>query len=87
MFGTIMHAETTDSKEAVTVLCPAGTFTGRHENGAIQFLGIRYAVSERFGPPAPYRYPEGAHDATSACPLGVQTSSFLVRLMMGVDVD
>lgn len=70
-----------------TVQCPAGTFRGLKEGGAVQFLGIRYATSERFGAPAPHKYPEGVHEMSTPCPLAVQLSSKMAMQMSGVDVD
>lgn len=82
-----MNAADACGGAGTTVQCPAGTFRGRSENGAVQFLGIRYATSERFGAPVPYTYPEGVHDAVTPCPLAFQVSSPLVENMLGVDVD
>lgn len=70
-----------------TVKCPAGTFSGRSEKGAMQFLGIRYATSERFCAPAPYKYPEGIHEMTTASPLAIQMTSELGERMLGVNVE
>lgn len=82
-----MNTADAGNNEAGTVVkCPAGAFRGSPDNGAVQFLGIRYASSERFGAPVPYRYPDGIHDAVTPCPLAVQVSSQLVRNMLGVDV-
>ena len=81
--------ESTDAGDVsgTTVQCPAGTFKGLREDGAVQFLGIRYATSERFGAPVPYRYPEGVHEMATPCPLAIQESSRLGMQMSGVDVD
>lgn len=55
--------------------CPAGSFQGTQENGMIQIRGIRYAVSERFGRPEQYRYPEGVHVMKDPAPYAVQIRS------------
>lgn len=83
----IMNAADAGDGAGPIVQCPAGTFRGRPDNGSVQFFGIRYATSERFGAPVPYRYPDGINDAATPCPLAVQMSSELVRNMLGVDVD
>ena len=67
------------------VQCPAGTFSGYRDDGVIHFLGIRYAGSERFGAPVPYRYPDGIHEMISPCPLAVQKSSGTGMRMPGAD--
>ena len=82
-----MNATDAGDGTGLTVQCPAGTFRGIPDGGAVQFLGIRYATSERFGAPVPYRYPEGTHEATESCPLAIQMTSELGRRMLGVDVD
>ena len=81
--------EATDSINGTETIvqCPAGTFKGHYNSGAIQFLGIRYATSERFGAPVPYKYPEGTHEMSVTCPLPVQVSNELGMLMYGVDLD
>ena len=71
----------------MTVQSPAGTFKGLPDDGAIHFLGIRYASSERFGAPIPYKYPDGTHEMTTASPMAIQISSELNVLLTGVDVD
>ena len=75
-----------DSAETI-VQCPAGTFEGCRDGGAIQFLGIRYAESERFAAPIPYKYPDGTHKMATASPLAIQSSSDMGMHMTGVDVD
>ncbi|MBR2254922.1 MAG: carboxylesterase family protein [Candidatus Methanomethylophilaceae archaeon] len=80
--------ETEDGDGLGTIIqCPAGTFKGYSHDGAINFLGIRYATSERFEPPTPYRYPDGIHEMCSPCPLAIQMSSELGMFMTGIDVD
>ena len=76
-----------DDCAGTTVQCPAGTFKGLSDNGAIQFLGIRYASSERFEAPAPYRYPEGIHEMATPSPLAIQMTSELGERMLGVNVE
>ncbi len=70
-----------------TVRCPAGEFKGCPDNGTIQFLGIRYATSERFGAPTPYKYPDGVHEMATPCPMPIQLSTELGKLLAGPGLD
>ncbi len=83
----IMQVTNTSDQSGTTVQCPAGVFKGFHDNKVVQFLGIRYATSERFGAPTPFKYPDGTHEMTVACPLAIQNSSKLGSYMTGVDID
>lgn len=60
----------------------AGTFRGRICDACIQITGIRYASSERFGPPEAYRYPEGVHDCLAPSPACVQRASWFETFLM-----
>ena len=76
-----------DDCKGMTICCPAGTFRGCSDDGVVQFLGIRYASSERFGAPTPYKYPDGIHEMNTVCPLAVQKSMDLAVFLCGADVD
>ncbi len=82
-----MDATIPDDSNGTIVQCPAGTFKGSRVDGVTHFLGIRYAKSERFGAPVPYRYPEGVHEMTTVCPLAIQNASKMGAYMSGVDVE
>lgn len=63
--------------------CPSGQFQGITENGVVQIKGIRYARSERFCPPEPYRYPEGCHRMEHDAPAPVQIRSKVESFLNG----
>ena len=83
----MMAATGAEAGSETIVQCPAGTFKGHPDSGATQFLGIRYATSERFGAPVPYTYPDGIHEMSEASPLAVQISSEMGERLSGVDVE
>ena len=69
----------------MNVTCPSGTFSGSSYNGVHEFKGIRYATSERFGPPAPYVYPEGVHEMLEDAPYAIQHEAQLETHLTGMD--
>ena len=54
-----------------------GTFRGWEDETVLRVQGIRYAISERYGVPEKYTYPEGVFDMMTPAPLSVQNRSEL----------
>lgn len=76
----------TNGKEKIWT-CPAGQFQGITENGVIQLKAIRYADSERFCHPEPYRYPEGIHRMEQDAPVPVQVRSKVESFLNGLHYE
>ena len=66
------------------VSCSAGDFTGVRTSGCIDFKGIRYATSERYCRPVPYRYPEGVHECSTPSPYCVQDEARIEGRILGI---
>ena len=69
------------SPDIPTVQTSAGTFQGFVADGCRQFLGIRYATSERYAPPVPYTYGDAKHLCTTPAPFPVQLPSAIERTL------
>ncbi|MBO7702986.1 MAG: carboxylesterase family protein [Solobacterium sp.] len=67
--------------------CKAGSFTGYETERCIHISGIRYAESERFTAPKPYRYGEGVHACTSPAPFCFQRRSRLEQSLSGLSYE
>ena len=72
------------SPDIPTVHTSAGTFQGFVADGCRQFLGIRYATSERYAPPVPYTYGDAKHLCTTPAPFPVQLTSAIERTLTGI---
>ena len=64
--------------------CEAGSFSGNRDSGCIEFKGIRYAESERYGPPVQYRYPEGVHECLEPSPYCIQNEARVEGYLLGI---
>lgn len=67
--------------------CDAGTFEGWRDGEVVQVRAIRYATSERYGEPVPYRYPEGVHEMRALAPFAAQNVSRIESMLAGFDVS
>ncbi|MFJ4784783.1 carboxylesterase/lipase family protein [Streptomyces sp. NPDC088794] len=64
-----------------TAKTSGGVLRGRIEDGPIVFRGVRYAVSERFGPPRPVPSWSGERDATTDGPIAPQRPARLAHVI------
>ena len=64
--------------------CGRGSFTGVESPYCINFRGIRYAQSERYGPPVPYVYPEGVYDCSVPSPYCIQDEARIEGALLGI---
>ena len=64
--------------------CKAGEFKGSSESGCIHFRGIRYATSERYHRPVPYRYPEGVIECFEPSPYCIQDEARIEGRLLGI---
>ena len=64
-----------------------GTFRGWEDETVLRVQGIRYAISERYGVPEKYTYPEGVFDMMTPAPLSVQNRSGFEEFYGGVQYD
>ncbi len=65
----------------------AGTFRGFVADGCRQFLGIRYATSERYAPPVSYSYGNETHDCSTPAPFPVQLTSVIELKLTGIHYE
>ena len=73
-----------ERRDAMTIwTCDAGMFSGFEKDGCTHATGIRYATSERWGEPVPYRYDAGVHECTSPAPFAVQLPSKIEFALAG----
>jgi para-nitrobenzyl esterase len=75
------------SQTIPTVHAPAGTFKGFVADGCQQFLGIRYAISERYCAPVPYMYGSSEHECTMPAPYPVQLCSTIELTLTGIHYE
>lgn len=75
------------SPDIPTVHTSAGTFQGFVADGCRQFLGIRYAISERYAPPVPYIYGDAEHVCTTPAPFPVQLTSTIELTLTGIHYE
>ncbi|ORX57691.1 alpha/beta-hydrolase [Piromyces finnis] len=66
--------------------CEAGTFSGFETEYCINVNGIRYANSERYGKPVPYKYNENVYECKSS-PFGIQLRSAVENYVSGVEYE
>ena len=64
--------------------CKSGSFTGVESSDCINFTGVRYAESERYGPPVPYIYSEGVHDCSTPSPYCIQDEARIEGALLGI---
>ena len=67
-----------------TVHSQDGTFEGFWDNDCQQFLGIRYATSERYGVPTHYSHGTAVHDCSTPSPFPVQLTSAIEQTLTGI---
>lgn len=67
-----------------SVTAPAGIFKGFVADECAQFLGIRYATSERYCAPIPYTYGSEEHDCNTPAPYPVQLCSTIELTLTGI---
>jgi len=67
-----------------TVLTQVGTFKGFVADECQQFLGIRYATSERYCAPVPYTYGNAEHECAAPAPYPVQLCSTIELTLTGI---
>ena len=70
-----------------TVHSQDGTFKGFWDNGCQQFLGIRYATSERYCAPIHYSYGDAVHDCSAPSPFPVQLTSAIELTLTGIHYE
>ena len=70
-----------------TVSTQAGTFKGFVADECQQFLGIRYATSERYCAPVPYTYGSAEHESTTPSPFPVQLTSAIELTLTGIHYE
>ena len=70
-----------------TVHAPAGTFKGFMADECQQFLGIRYATSERYCAPEPFTYVGAEHYCTTPAPYPVQLCSTIELTLTGIHYE
>ncbi|ORX57690.1 alpha/beta-hydrolase [Piromyces finnis] len=66
--------------------CESGTFSGYETENCIHISGIRYANSERYGKPVPYKYNENVYECKSS-PFGIQLHSVMENYISGVEFE
>lgn len=64
-----------------------GTFKGWEDEHVLRVQGIRYAISERYGQPEAYSYPDGVFEMMTPAPLSVQNRSGFEEFYGGVQYD
>ncbi|ORX69824.1 alpha/beta-hydrolase [Anaeromyces robustus] len=69
--------------------CEAGKFKGYEtETNCIQIKGIRYAISNRYEEPRPYRYDKNkVQECKEPSPYGIQINNPVDTFLMGLDCD
>jgi len=70
-----------------TVQSQDGTFKGFWDNDCQQFLGIRYAISERYCAPEHYSYGSEVHDCSTPSPFPVQLTSAIELILTGIHYE
>lgn len=75
------------SQTLPTVHATAGTFKGFLADECAQFLGIRYATSERYCAPVPFTYEGAEHDCTTPAPYPVQLCSTIELTLTGIHYE
>ena len=70
-----------------TVQTQVGTFKGFMADECAQFLGIRYATSERYCAPMPFTYEGAEHDCTTPAPYPVQLCSTIELVLTGIHYE
>lgn len=70
-----------------TVHSQDGTFKGFWDNDCQQFLGIRYATSERYCAPVHYSYGSEVHDCSTPSPFPVQLTSTIELTLTGIHYE
>lgn len=64
-----------------------GTFKGWEDEKVIRVQGIRYAISERYGNPEPYTYPDGVIEKVTPAPISAQNRSGFEEFYAGVNYE
>ena len=75
------------SHPILTVPAQAGTFKGFVADECQQFLGIRYATSERYCAPVPYTYGNAEHECATPSPFPVQLTSAIELTLTGIHYE
>ena len=70
-----------------TVHTQVGTFKGFMSDDCAQFLGIRYATSERYCAPVPFTYGNAEHECTTPAPYPVQLCSTIEISLTGIHYE
>jgi len=70
-----------------TVQTQVGTFKGFMSDDCAQFLGIRYATSERYCAPVPFSYGSAEHECTTPAPYPVQLCSTIELTLTGIHYE
>ena len=70
-----------------TVHTQVGTFKGFMSDDCAQFLGIRYATSERYCAPVPFTYGNAEHRCTTPAPYPVQLCSTIEMSLTGIHYE
>ena len=70
-----------------TVHSQDGTFKGFWDNDCQQFLGIRYATSERYGVPTHYSHGTAVYDCSAPSPFPVQLTSTIELTLTGIHYE